>query len=508
MRRIREVLRYHFDLGLSLERVCRAIKISKGSVHNILKRFKDSSLSWPLLEDLTDSKLEAALYPPSVEEVPSKVLPDIHYLEKELARPHVTLQLLWEEYREGHADGLGRSSFYRYFREHRKKPCDMKMTFKGGDLLYVDYSGDGLEYINRPTGEVVPVELFACSWGASSYSYADATHTQRCEDFIPSNARAFNFFGVVPCGLVPDNLKSGVNKSDRYEPEINQLYSKLAEHYGTAVVPARVRKPQDKAVVESNVLHIQRFILARLRNRQFFSLAEINQAIRPLLVEFNNRPMKDYGGQSRKQRFDELDKPYAKSLPAQPFKITGCKIDAGVGPNYHVRFKDHFYSVPDHLARKKVNIYQAGNILEIYHDHVHCCRHRVGTRKYGYTTTPEHMPSNHRFVKGWSPEWFLFKAGEIGEACGEVVNGIMKNKHHVQQGFNAAMGVLQLAKVYSPERLESACKRAKYYKSFSLKALKSILSQNLDQQLLLFEPKQQQTTAGHSNIRGSSYYNN
>ncbi|MFP4521409.1 MAG: IS21 family transposase [Fibrobacterota bacterium] len=474
MRKIRDVLLYHHDHNLSNTRIGRALGISKGSVFNILIRFKNSGLSWPLDKKITDSKLEETLFP-SVEKPPASFLPSVEYLENELSRPHVTLQLLFEEYRSSNPSGVSRSSFYRYFKNNCSKPYTMKMTHKGGDLLYVDYSGDGLKYIDRKTGEEHSAELFICSWGASSYSYAECTRGQKADDFVPSHVRALKYFGVSPHGIVPDNLKSGVKKPDRYEPEFNPVYDSFSKHYGLAILPARVRKPRDKAVVESNVLHIQRYILSRLRDRIFFSLVEVNRAIRELLEQYNTRPMKDYGGKHRLERFKELDKPYARKLPAQPFEICRAKHNVKVAPNYHIRFNNHFYSVPHHLVGERVDVYQTGSIIEVYHDYVHCCRHKAGNRKYGYTTCSEHMPSAHRFVRGWSPEWFTGKAEEIGEKCMEVVSEIIKNKDHVQQGFNAAMGVLRLAKAYGPERLESACRRASYYRSYSLKALKAIL---------------------------------
>jgi transposase len=504
VRRIREVLRYHYELRLSNGRISSALEVSKGSVHNILQRFKQSSWSWPLPDDCSDTALEEALYP-SVGTGSRTCLPDVPYLEHEVSRPHVTLQLLWDEYHATHPEGMSRSTFYRYYHQHRTKPSDLKMIHKGGDKLFIDYSGDGLEYIDRKTGEVIPAELFVCSWGASSYSYAEATHTQNSDDFIAAQVRALLYFGVGPHALVPDNLKSGVKKADRYDPEINPLYAKFAEHHGAAVLPARVKKPKDKAVAESNVLHLQRFILGRLRDRTFYSLAEINEAVRELLDEFNLRPMKDYGGRSRKDRFEELDKPYGKPLPSEPFRITRIKTKVRVGPNYHLRYDDHFYSAPHWMARRYVDVYQVGPILEVYHNGVHCCRHRKSFRKYGYTTVPEHMPPNHQFVRGWSAGWFLGQAGEIGPSCREVVHKIMKRMEHVQQGFNAALGVLRLAKAYSPERLEAACKRADHYKSYSLKALKSILEKNLDQQqTLALEPPH--PTVEHANIRGAAYY--
>lgn len=266
VRRTREVLRYKFENEMSLERISKALGIGKGSVYNTISRFEESGLNWPLPPDYPDSRLESVLYPSAADRGP---LPDVAYLEKELRRPHVTLQLLYEEYREGHLDGLGRTAFYEHFARYRQRKPDMKVIHKGGDKLFIDFSGDGLEYVNRNTGEIVPVEFFVCSWGASSYSYGEALETQRGDDFVPCHGHAFEYFGGVPHALVPDNLKSGVTKACRYDPELNPLYGEMARHYGTVVLPARVRKPKDKAVVESNVLHTQRFILARLRNRTF-----------------------------------------------------------------------------------------------------------------------------------------------------------------------------------------------------------------------------------------------
>lgn len=504
MRRIREVLRYKYEYGLSHDRISSALGIGKGSVHNILERFNRSDFEWPLPEGLCDSALETSLYP-SDDSEPVKLF-DVRYLEKELRRPHVTLQLLYEEYRQQHPDGLSRSSFYEHFAKYRSHKPDMKVIHKGGDKLFVDFSGDGLEYLRQDSGEIVPVELFVCSWGASSYSYAEGVESQGLDDFVPCHVSAFEYFKAVSHALVPDNLKSAVTKACRYEPVLNPLYSKMAEHYGSAIIPARVRKPKDKAVVESNVLHIQRFILGRLRNRTFYSLSEINDAIRPLLEEFNNRGMKDYGGQSRRQRFLELDQPYAKPLPSQRFMISNIKTDVRVAPNYHIRYKDHYYSIPWELVRKRVDIYQIGGILEIYHEHSHVCRHRLSTRKYHYTTVDAHMPQGHRFVKGWSKSWFVFEAGKTGPATAEAVKIIIEQKTHVQQGFNIALGVLRFAKVYSRKRLENACKRALHYKSVSYQSIKSILQQELDKEPLSEKQIKKQDALMHRNVRGAEYY--
>jgi len=506
LRKIRDVLRYKYEYGLSHTKIAGALGVGKGSVHNIIERFSKSGHTWPLPENLSDSDLESWLYPETADKHHQNATLDMDYLEKELRRPHVTLQLLYEEYRAEHPDGLSRSVFYERFSKYRLKKPDMKVIHKGGDLLFVDFSGDGLEYIDRETGEIHSVELFVCSWGASSYSYAECLETQRIEDFIPCHPMCFEYFGAVPHGLVPDNLKSGVKKACRYDPVLNPLYRKMAEHYGTAIIPTRVRKPKDKAVVESNVLHIQRFILGRLRNREFFSLSEINEAVWENLKEFNIRPMKDYGGMSRKERFLEIDLPYAKPLPAKRFMITDIKFNLRVAPNYHIRYKDHYYSVPWEYVRKRVDVYQVGNIIEIYHDNCHVCRHRFGTRRYHYTTVTEHMPKEHRFVRGWSKGWFIFEAGKTGPGTAEAVKTIMEQKEHIQQGFNASLGVLRFAKLYSPKRLENACLRALHFKNVSYHSIKTILEQKLDEEPLIKTGKTAQRTLFHDNIRGAEYY--
>jgi transposase len=420
----------------------------------------------------------------------------------------MTLQRLWEEYAQEHPEGLKRTAFYDHFAQHRPPQTTMKVIHKGGDKVFCDYSGDGLEYIDRRTGEVVSVNLFVCTWGASSYTFLEGTATQKTADFSLSHVHALDYFGVAPFAFVLDNTKSGVKKTDRYDPVANPVYGKMADHYHVAFLPARVRKPQDKAVVECAVLVAQRLVLARLRNRTFYSLDEVNVALREEMELLNNRPMKEYGGQTRRQRFEELDRPYAQKLPAETFKISRIKTDVRVAPNYHIRFEDHHYSVPYHLVGQQVCVYQIGQTIEIYHDGVHLCRHQFGRPNYGYTTCKEHMPPNHAFVKGWSKEWFMAQAMIVGPATADAVAHIMKAREHVQQGFNAALGLLRLAKTYSPQRLENACHRAGIFKSQTLQAIKSILERELDKQNVLPFPPEQQPPVEHQNIRGPQYYVN
>lgn len=513
MKKIKETLRLHFDGSLSNQAVARSLKVSKGFVHNTLVRFKTAGLAWPLPAEMTESGLESALYPEkddSADNVSAKTKPDYAYIAKELGKPHTTLQLLYDEFRDDFLDGIGRSVFYDEFRKYLSKhKLEMRTDYKGGDKLFVDYSGDGLRYIDRESGEVIPVELYVSCWGASSYTYCEATHTQKGEEWVNSHVQMQEYFGCVAGALVPDNLKSGVIKPSWYEPNLNPLYYEMAKHYDTVILPARVKHAKDKAVVESNVLHLQRFILGRLRNRVFFSLVEINDALRGLLEAYNDRPMKDYGGQSRRQRFLELDKPFAKPLPTERFSINKMKEGVRVGPDYHVRFADHFYSVPFKLVKERVTIYQTGNLIEIYHKGEHIVRHRKQAPNFRHTTLPEHMPSNHRFVKGINPSWLVFKGGEIGPLVAEVMKNILGKKKHPEQGYRACLGILRLARQYSDVRLEMACKRAVHFRSVYYKAIKTILEKGLDSQpfgdaCISQEPSSQ--PIHHDNLRGSRYY--
>jgi transposase len=507
MRNIREVLQYHFEYRRSNAEIARALQVSKGSVHNILSRFTASGIAWPLEAQLSDSVLEERLYPQTGQTQEAAVaLPDIAYVNKELSRRHVTLELLWREYHDAHPDGQSRASFYRHCGQKGHIDPPMKMIYVPGDKLFVDYSGDGLEYINRFTGEIIPTDLFVCAWGATSYSYAEATETQKAVDFTMSHVRAFEYFQGLPQALVPDNAKCAVAKPDRYEPKVAPLFHRMAQHYGVAVIPARIRKPRDKAVVESAVGFVQRYILGRLRNRRFFSLAEINQAIQPELDALNREPMQAYGGQSRLERFEEIERPMLRALPAERFILNDVKLDAPVAPNYHVNFDRHFYSVPHHLSRKCVDIYQSGDVLEIYHEHVHVFRHRKQPPNYGYTTIDEHMPPNHRFVRGWSCEWFISKAQQIGESTAILAAAIMKRNRHPQQGFNSVLGILNLAKQYEPARVEQAATRALRLNAFSYHSVKSILDRNLDIEEMRATQCVLPLPINHENIRGADYF--
>lgn len=504
MRSIRQILYYRLEKKIGADQTAGALKISKGTVINTMKRFSKSGLPWPLPEEVTDSTLEARLYPTKTHLVPDPDLPGITYLEEELAKKHVTLQCLYDEYCSTATSPVSRAGFYRYFNRVSIPSPSMPIDHRGGDLIYVDYSGDGIFYTDPKTGIRKDLDLFCCCWGLSSFSFADATETQKKRDFCQSHVRAFRYFGVCSHGLVPDNLKSAVTKPDPFDPQINPLYEELGKHYGIVILPARIRKPKDKAKVESAVLHMQQFILARLRNRQFFSLNEVNEAIIALLEEFNDRPMKDYGHQTRRERFERLDKPYAQALPEEPFRINDIKHNVLVGKNYHLRYKDHYYSVPFEYVGKRVIVRHCGGMVEVFHDGQLLTRHLYHVRPYGYCTRNEHMPKEHQFVKGLTPGWIIAQAAKIGDNTVNAIGTVMRRSEHVQQGFNAALGILSLAKVYTPERLEAACSRCIHFNTVTYRALKSVLLNDLDQQPLPVLPtanRQPAIVVLHENLR-------
>lgn len=506
MRKILDILRLHFNGGLSNQLIADSLRLSKGSVFNCLQRFQAAGLSWPLPEDFSQVALQAKLYPKKPTPHAPTLAPDFDRILTELKRPHVTRQLLFREYRETVPQGLGRSSFYERLSQHaRDKNVTLHQNHIGGDKLFVDYSGDKPSYIDLDTGECVPVELFVASWGASSHSYADVTLTQTSCDFVQSHVRAFRFFGCVPAALVPDNLKSAVLKASFTDPDLNPLYEKMAAHYDTALLPARARRPRDKAVVESNVLHIQRFILGRLRDRMFFSLAEVKDAVLELVVQFNAEPMQIYKV-SRRERFDAIDKPLAKPLPKDDFALQEVKMNVKVHLDYHIQFKNHFYSVPFTLAGKDVEVHSDGVTIQVYKDGERVGSHKKGPSNYSYTTQFVHMPPNHQFWRGLTPEKLLIRATQVGESMTLLIQKVLEDRKHPEQGYRAALGILNLSSKYAKERLEKAAARALHFGGCRRRDLVSILDAGLDQIPLSQENAQVTSPATppleHPNIRG------
>ncbi|MCP4549306.1 MAG: IS21 family transposase [bacterium] len=504
MRKVREVLRLSWGGKLSTRAVARSCGIGRTTVREYLQRAIGAGLSWPLPEGLSDGELEALLFPPpvSADNAP-RPLPDWKALHKELKRKGVTLFLLWEEYKAVHPEGYEYSRFCDLYRQWAGKlPVWMRQEHKAGEKLFVDYAGMTMPVTNQQTGEVRQAQIFVATLGASNYTYAEAAWTQTLPDWIASHVRALEFLGAVPSLIVPDNLRSGVSYSCRYDPDANPTYRDFAEHYGTAILPARAAKPKDKAKVEAGVLGIERRVLAKLRNRTFFSLTELNQAISALLVEYNRRPFQQLEG-SRRSLFEKLDKPALMPLPPTRYEYAEWK-KARVNLDYHVRIDDHYYSVPYRLVKQEVHIRLTNTVAEIFHNGQRVASHFRAHTKHRHTTKKEHMPEGHRAHAEWTPERVIRWVGQAGQATGEVAERIIASRAHPEQGFRACMGIKRLGETYGTDRLEAACQRALAIQSPSYRSVKSILENGLDRKPL--DSPSEPPPIEHENVRGADYY--
>jgi transposase len=515
MKKISRILQLK-SINLSDDQISSALHISKGSVNNIVQKLREANIVWPLPRDFQESRLSDIVYGPSE---PKKRTNELNYalIYEELHKKgnkRLTLQVLFEEYRLSCPDGLGRTAFYEGFRAWCQAVPDlyMRLSHVPGEKLYVDYSGDSLSYYDRQMGQEIQTQLFVACFGASSYTYAEVTHSQNQQDWTMSHQRAFAYFGGLPVAVVPDNLKSAVIKPSLYEPELNALYSSMADHYGVVILPARVAKPQDKGVVESNVGSVQQRILMVLRKRKFFSLAEINQALREELDKYNDRPMKDYGGVSRRDRFEQSDKPALRQLPAEPFTLSDIKLGVRVDKSCHVRFKENHYSVPHQYASKRVDIHQSDQTLEVYFAGDHLCRHELMHSRGQYSTKQEHLPLNQQaYNRSKLHRWYIARGQDIGISTARLFEEVIKARFHPEQGFKVCQGILTLVKVYSAERIERASYRALFYQRYSLSDMRSILEQGLDNEPLSGSKdhnnqKVRLNLSDHGNIRGETYY--
>ena len=480
MRKIREVLRLKQENGLSVRAIAAACQLGRSTVQEYLQRSESAGLGWPLPQDLGDDELETRLFPLQGVARTGQESPDMERVTRELRRKGVTLVLLWEEYRRSHPDGYGYSRFCDLYREHAGQ-LDPRMRFahKAGEKLFVDYAGMTMEVVERGTGEALTAQIFVATLGASDYTFAEATWTQTLEDWIGSHVRAFHFFGGCPEILVPDNLKSGITKAHRYEPEPNRSYAEMAKHYGVAIIPARVLKPRDKAKVEVHVQHVERRVLAPLRDRVFFSLEELNQALAPLMEELNHRRFQKLAG-TRHQLFVELEQPALGALPVEAYEFAVWST-ARVNIDYHVEVDHGFYSVPYTLLKQQVDVRLTARVVEIFLRHQRVASHVRCGQRGRHITTAEHMPEAHRTYLEWTPERLVRWASENGPATAEVVTEIMGRHVHPQQGFRSCLGVMRLGQEFGPERLEAACRRALAIRSPTYKSIQSILKSKLDQ---------------------------
>ena len=507
MRHILDVLRLKHEARLSHRQIATSLGISLGAVTAYLQRAAAAGLAWPLPAESTEHEIEQRLFPRVAKRADhERVAPEWTLIHRELGGKGVTLHLLGEEYRAAHPrNGYSYPQFCRHYRAWCSRlKLSMRQVHQAGEKLFVDYCGPMVPVVEGVTGAVRPAQIFVAVLGHSNYPYSEATWTQTLPDWIGAHVRAFTFFGGVPQLIVPDNLKAGVTTACRYKPELNATYAELAAHYGTAILPARPYKPRDKAKVEAGVLLVERWILARLRHHPFFSLPDLNSAIGALLTDLNHRPFKKLPG-SRHSQFLEADKPALTPLPPQPYEYAEWR-KARVHLDYHIEVAGHFYSVPHRLVRQQVDVRLTATMVEILCKGERVASHARSARKGGFTTVPAHMPLSHQRHFEWTPGRFLTWAVTIGPQTTVLVHHLLQRRYP-EQGYRSCLGLLQLAKRYSPARLEAACQRALAVGAFTRRSVASILEHGLDQ---LPSPAEATAPATvpfvHENLRGPTYY--
>lgn len=508
MRKIRDILRLRYEVGLACRAIALALNIGYGTVADYLARATRAGLTWPLPADLQERDLARLLFPSQTVSGERRFAePDFAGLLQELKHKGVTKLLLWEEYRQQHpTDGYSYAQFCHRFKLWLGcQQRSMRQIHRAGEKMFVDYCGPTLPVMNPETGTVRDAQVFVAVLGASNYTFACAHWSQQLPDWLHAHVQAFTFFGGVPEIVVPDNLKSAVSKTHRYEPHINPSYQQLSEHYRTAIIPARPYRPKDKAKAEVAVQIVERWIMARLRHQTFFTLASLNQAIRILLDDLNQRPFKKLPG-TRLSQFQQLDQPALGSLPAQPYQFVDIK-QARVHIDYHVEYDKHYYSAPHQLVKQDVEIQAGAHTVAIYCRGERVASHVRSYRHGAHSTCSEHMPEAHRHMHEWSPERFLNWAAEIGPETRAVVVHLLAEKRHQEQSYRRILALLGNSKTYGRERLNNACRRALLINSPTRTSVESILKQGLDlttptttadQAELDLEP--------HENIRGENYY--
>jgi transposase len=507
MRRVREVLRLGFA-GISKHEIARRTGLAASTVRETIERFKATGLDWPLPATVTDSDLEAKLYKNAGTKQGHRrhAEPDWACIHRELRRKHVTLSILWDEYIEQHSGGYRYSRFCELYRAWEGKlSVTMRQAHAGGEKLFVDYAGDTAPVVvDRLTGEIREAWIFVAVLGASNFTYAEATWTQGLADWIGAHTRALEAIGGVPRLIVPDNAKTAVIKACLYEPAVNRTYAEMAAHYDTAILPTRPRKPRDKAKVEAAVLIMERWILGRLSNQRFYSLSALNEAIRALLVRVNDQRQIRRLGVTRRQLFEELDRPALKPLPVEPYVFAEWRARR-VGIDYHVDIDRHYYSVPYRFAREAVEVRLTGRTVEIFAKGERIAAHLRSSGNGKHTTVQEHMPSSHRRYADWTIDRIRRDAAAIGPATAALCELILEQRLHPEQGFRACLGIVRLIKAFGVQRVEAAATRALDIGARTYGSVKSILDNNLDR-----HAAQQRSADGaailHPNIRGARYY--
>jgi transposase len=506
MKKIREVLRLRFDLGLTFREIANSINGASSSVGDCVMRFKASGLTWPIPSDVNDTDLELRLYPGQPSSLLPKSTPNWMYIHAELKKRSVTKMLLWQEYKDLHPQGYQYTQFCaHYLKWEKSADLVFRNDHRAGERAFIDYAGQTMPIWDVTTGGSRPAQIFIGVLGASNFTFAEATWSQSIPDWLGSHNRMFKAFGGVPEILVPDNLKSAIKKACRYDPVISSAYYELAKHYGTSVIPARAAKPRDKAKAEAGVLLVERWILAALRNQKFFSLDDLNEAIAELLIKLNSKKFQKLEG-SRQSLYESIDKPALKPLPTNAFEICDFKL-ARVNINYHVELERYHYSVPYQYVQKEVLIRYTAILVEIFSNNELIATHRRHSKVGGYTTLEEHMPPKHQAYVKWSPERMINWVGEAGPNTSKVAELIIGSRKHPEQSYKVILGLIRMGEQYGKDRLENACTRAIAMNTPYYASIKNILKSNLDKSPPRITAKADSQSISHENIRGPEYYN-
>jgi transposase len=507
MRGAREVIRLKSSC-VSTHEIARRLGVARSTVRETLKRAETAGLGWPLPEDMNDPALEAALYANRRSKRGHRRIaePDWASVHRELKRKHVTLLILWDEYIAANPGGYSYSRFCELYRAFEKTlSVTMRQTHAAGERLFVDYAGDGVPVVvDRLTGEVRMAQMFVAVLGASSFTFAKATWTQALPDWIDAHVRAFEAIGGVPELVVPDNARTAIVKASFYDPQVNRTYAEMAAHYGTAILPARPRKPRDKAKVEQAVLIVERWLIGRLRRRIFNSLADVDAALGELMTRLNERQPLRRLGVTRRQLLEQIDRPALKDLPGEPYEYSEWRVRR-VGVDYHVDIDAHYYSVPYRFARAEVEVRLTGRTVEMFVKGERIAVHMRSSGNGKHTTIADHMPSSHRRYADWTIGRIRRDAALIGPATAALCDLILEQRPHPEQGFRSCLGILRLARPFGVARLEAAAAHAIEIGALTYGSVRSILDHKLDR-----HAAQQRATDGapiiHSNIRGSRYY--
>lgn len=507
MRKIKEILRLHFEQKLGQRQIARSAGISQSTVHEYLARIKAAGLEWPLGEQWDEERLEKALHPPG--QTPAKFTqrpqPDFDRIRQQLEQHRdLTLELLWEEFRQQHPDGYSYSRFCKLYRYWRKRQdVTMRQDHRAGEKLFLDWAGATIA-IYGPDGTVKQASLFVSALGASSYTYAEAVSDQQMSNWLKVQINALEFYGGCPQLLIPDNTKTGVTRACIYEPDLNPTYQEFAAHYQVAVMPTRPRKPRDKAKVESAVQVVQRWIVMRLRHQRFFTVASANEAIRELLTYLNNRPFRKRRDESRASLFAKLDRPALRPLPTERYDLSHW-AQARVNIDYHVAFDGNWYSVPYSLTGEPVEVRSTPATVEIFHRGKRIASHLRSRERNKSICQNEHRPKSHQAHLEWPPSRMIQWAAKVGPNTAQLVHRVLESRPHPEMGYRACLGIIRLAAKYSPERVEHAAERAVLTGAASYKSVQSMLRTGLDRKPSEPAPPPR-VSPDHENLRGPEYF--